>query len=93
MASNTNQGLIMDFFTPANTVGILIVMNAIRFGSYIRLTGYTVRNFLLALLTILLSYGLGLLNVWLAPVTLLVAYIILITAEYRAEKAVESVND
>lgn len=83
----------MDFFTPANTVGILIVMNAIRFGSYIRLTGYTVKNFSLALLTILLSYGLGLLNVWLAPVTLLVAYIILITAEYRAEKAVESVND
>lgn len=75
----------MEYLTPQNITAILVFMCAIRFGSYVRLTGMTLKNFGLALLTAIAGHGLGLINEWLTVVLFVVAYAAMLRVEYKIE--------
>lgn len=75
----------MEYLTPQNITGILVLMCAVRFGSYVRLTGMTLKNIGLALLVALSAHGVSLINEWFAVVVFVIAYAAMLRVEYKIE--------
>lgn len=75
----------MEYLTPQNISAILVFMCAIRFGSYVRLTGMTLKNLLLAILVALSAHGASLINGWFAVAVFVIAYAAMLRVEYKID--------